>query len=144
MSKAVPPTPARVDQGEKKIVGRPRKNARKSNTVVNTTIKGICTSRKITETKPTMIKPLSNQQRSFVQEHRCFLVRNLEKLRRMKVSSKEKNGIEPKTSSEVFLSQLTALSNSNSRTVRTRRLAQAQEDPEVNKAAKLAKVCFYI
>lgn len=39
---------------------------------------------------------------------------------------------------EVFLSQLTALSTP--RNVRTRRLAQAQDNPEMTKTARLAQV----
>ena len=48
--------------------------------------------------------------------------------------------VDSKTQSDAFYSQLTALNNVTCRTVRTRRLAQAQDDPEVNKTAKLAKV----
>ena len=59
-------------------------------------------------------------------------------------STKEKGLNDMKTNTEMFFTHLTALTNTSSRTVRTRRLAQAQDDPEVNKTAKLAKVnyCF--
>lgn len=53
---------------------------------------------------------------------------------------KEKSSGDAKIQSDAFFSQLTALTNTNTRTVRTRRLAQAQDDPEVHKTAKLAKV----
>lgn len=53
---------------------------------------------------------------------------------------KEKSSGDSKAQSDAFFSQLTALTNTNARTVRTRRLAQAQDDPEVHKTAKLAKV----
>lgn len=54
---------------------------------------------------------------------------------------KEKGGAgDAKIQSDAFFSQLTALTNTNTRTVRTRRLAQAQDDPEVHRTAKLAKV----
>jgi len=54
--------------------------------------------------------------------------------------AKEKSLGDSKAQSDAFFSQLTALTNTNARTVRTRRLAQAQDDPEVHKTAKLAKV----
>ncbi|XP_043479533.1 histone-lysine N-methyltransferase ash1 [Leptopilina heterotoma] len=151
--------PARVDSTERKSVGRPRKNIRKSNLVQSTNSKGMCKSRRIGESNivnAPLIKPMSHQQRCFAQEHHCFLLRNLEKVKRQKLqisqvpqtgkiktivqSAKEKNGIDAKSTSDAFLSQLTALTNTNARTVRTRRLAQAQDDPEVHKTAKLAKV----
>lgn len=53
---------------------------------------------------------------------------------------KDKGAGDTKAQSDAFFSQLTALTNTNARTVRTRRLAQAQDDPEVHKTAKLAKV----
>lgn len=106
------------------------------------------------------LKPMSYQQRCFAREHHCFLLRNLEKVRRLKSAqsiqhiqvqngkakignasvTKEKNSGDSKAQSDAFFSQLTALTNTNARTVRTRRLAQAQDDPEVHKTAKLAKV----
>lgn len=55
-------------------------------------------------------------------------------------AAKEKGMGDVKSNAEVFFTHLTALTNTGSRTVRTRRLAQAQDDPEVNKTAKLAKV----
>lgn len=55
-------------------------------------------------------------------------------------AAKEKSSGDSKAQSDAFFSQLTALTNTNARTVRTRRLAQAQDDPEVHKTAKLAKV----
>lgn len=142
-------------------MGRPRKNVRKSNTVQSTNSKGICKSRKVGDSSlvnAPMLKPMSHQQRCFAQQHHCFLLRNLEKVRRLKSSInqvqvqngktkcssthniKEKNSGDSKTQSDAFFSQLTALTNTNARTVRTRRLAQAQDDPEVHKTAKLAKV----
>lgn len=155
--------PSRVDSTERKSVGRPRKNIRKSNMVQSTNSKGLCKSRRVGESSivsTPLIKPMSHQQRCFAQEHHCFLLRNLEKVKRQKLqvnqvppsgkvkvvgnvqSTKEKNGNDSKSTSDAFLSQLTALTNTNARTVRTRRLAQAQDDPEVHKTAKLAKVIF--
>lgn len=123
--------------------------------------KGICKSRKVGDTNlinAPVLKPMSHQQRCFAQQHHCFLLRNLEKVRRVKSSVnqvqvqngkakfsnagtvKEKSVGDAKIQSDAFFSQLTALTNTNTRTVRTRRLAQAQDDPEVHKTAKLAKV----
>uniref|UniRef100_A0A0C9R856 Ash1 protein n=1 Tax=Fopius arisanus TaxID=64838 RepID=A0A0C9R856_9HYME len=153
------PAPPQVESSERKAVGRPRKNVRKSN-VVQATSKGLCKTRKIGDSSlintPTM-KPMSHQQRCFAQQHHCFLLRNLEKVRRMKVplvqpspvtgkakdkavvAVKEKAPAD-KNHADAFFTQLNALTNNPSRTVRTRSLAQAQDDPEVNKTAKLAKV----
>lgn len=149
------------ENNERRSVGRPRKNVRKSNVVQSSNSKGICKSRKLGDPSflPTpLIKPMSHQQRCFAQQHHCFLLRNLEKVRRLKSvlnhtqtqtgkvkvnvtqNLKEKSNGDAKTQSDAFFSQLTALTNTNPRTVRTRRLAQAQDDPEVNKTAKLAKV----
>ncbi|KAK2586825.1 hypothetical protein KPH14_011844 [Odynerus spinipes] len=153
--------PSQVEPTERRSVGRPRKNVRKSNAVQSTNSKGICKSRKVGDSNlvnAPMLKPMSHQQRCFAQQHHCFLLRNLEKVRRLKSSinqvqvqngktkfssthnMKEKSSCDSKTQSDAFFSQLTALTNTNARTVRTRRLAQAQDDPEVHKTAKLAKV----
>lgn len=122
--------------------------------------KGICKSRKVGDSNlinAPILKPMSHQQRCFAQQHHCFLLRNLEKVRRVKLlvnqvqmqngkvkcgntTVKEKGSGDAKIQSDAFLTQLTALTNTNTRTVRTRRLAQAQDDPEVHKTAKLAKV----
>lgn len=60
-------------------------------------------------------------------------------------ATKDKSSTDPKTNSESnFLTHLSSLTNAGSRTVRTRRLAQAQDDPELNKTAKLAKVNYYL
>lgn len=159
-------TPSQVENSERRSVGRPRKNVRKSNIVQSSNTKGLCKTRKIgdsTMVHTPSIKPMSHQQRCFAQQHHCFLLRNLEKVRRLKslVSNhvqtstgknkdktiqaiKEKTIGDSKTQSDAFYSQLTALNNVTCRTVRTRRLAQAQDDPEVNKTAKLAKVIIFI
>ncbi|XP_015608577.1 uncharacterized protein LOC107274224 [Cephus cinctus] len=155
------PVPTQLDTTERRSVGRPRKNVRKSNVVHSVNAKGLCKSRKMGDTSlahAPLVKPMSHQQRCFAQQHHCFLLRNLEKVKRLKSvvnqvqsqtgkaktnnvqAAKEKITGDSKTQSDAFFSQLTALTNTNARTVRTRRLAQAQDDPEVNKTAKLAKV----
>ncbi|CAL1683066.1 unnamed protein product [Lasius platythorax] len=165
VARSVPSLPSsQVESTERRSVGRPRKNIRKSNSVQSANSKNICKSRKVGD--PTLthntpqLKPMSYQQRCFAREHHCFLLRNLEKVRRLKSAqsvqhvqvqngkakignasiAKEKSSGDSKAQSDAFFSQLTALTNTNARTVRTRRLAQAQDDPEVHKTAKLAKV----
>ncbi|KAG7209902.1 hypothetical protein KM043_011498 [Ampulex compressa] len=161
VARSIASVPAQVETTERRSVGRPRKNVRKSNTVQSTNSKGICKSRKMGDSNlihAPVLKPMSHQQRCFAQQHHCFLLRNLEKVRRLKSlinqvqlqngkakfgnmnTTREKAPGDTKTQSDAFFSQLTALTNTNPRTVRTRRLAQAQDDPEVHKTAKLAKV----
>ncbi|XP_011689252.1 PREDICTED: histone-lysine N-methyltransferase ash1 [Wasmannia auropunctata] len=163
VARSIPSLPSQMEPIERRSVGRPRKNIRKSNAVQAANSKNICKSRKmgdpiLTHNTP-QLKPMSYQQRCFAREHHCFLLRNLEKVRRLKSASvqqvqvqngkaksgstnvtKEKSSGDSKAQSDAFFSQLTALTNTNARTVRTRRLAQAQDDPEVHKTAKLAKV----
>ncbi|XP_011869561.1 PREDICTED: histone-lysine N-methyltransferase ash1 [Vollenhovia emeryi] len=163
VARSVPSLPSQMEPVERRAVGRPRKNIRKSNAVQSANSKNICKSRKVGD--PTLthntpqLKPMSYQQRCFAREHHCFLLRNLEKVRRLKSASvqqvqvqngkakssntsvtKEKSSGDSKAQTDAFFSQLTALTNTNARTVRTRRLAQAQDDPQVHKTAKLAKV----
>ena len=88
---------------ERRSVGRPRKNARKAcstnvsaqpqSTAAAVAISrkptgGLCKKRRFGPDGgplPALLpKPLSHQQRCFVLEHRCFLVRNLEKIRKTK------------------------------------------------------------
>ncbi|XP_043516881.1 histone-lysine N-methyltransferase ash1 isoform X2 [Frieseomelitta varia] len=161
VSKSITSIPSQLEPTERRSVGRPRKNVRKSNTVQSVNSKGICKSRKVGDSSlihAPVLKPMSHQQRCFAQQHHCFLLRNLEKVRRVKllinqvqmqngkvkcgnaINIKEKSSGDAKIQSDAFFSQLTALTNTNTRTVRTRRLAQAQDDPEVHKTAKLAKV----
>ncbi|XP_076680108.1 histone-lysine N-methyltransferase ash1 isoform X5 [Andrena cerasifolii] len=163
VTKTMVSVPSQLEPTERRSVGRPRKNVRKSNAVQSVNSKGICKSRKMGDSNlihAPVLKPMSHQQRCFAQQHHCFLLRNLEKVRRVKslvnqvqiqngkskfgstaCVVKEKGGAgDAKIQSDAFFSQLTALTNTNTRTVRTRRLAQAQDDPEVHRTAKLAKV----
>lgn len=161
VARSIPALPSQAESTERRSVGRPRKNVRKSNAVQSANSKSMCKSRKMGDTTLThapLLRPMSYQQRCFAREHHCFLLRNLEKVRRLKSSvqqvhvqngktkfgnardTKDKAAGDSKAQSDAFFSQLTALTNTNARTVRTRRLAQAQDDPEVHKTAKLAKV----
>lgn len=120
-------------------------------------------------------KPLSLQQKMFVLEHSCFLVRNLNKFKKSKERSPklpekktietEGEGVVCEDSSntgnnvpvaaeiavatlapddetvirvEKFLTHFTALNTA--RSVKTRRLAQAEDDPEMTRLAKLAQI----
>lgn len=93
------------------------------------------------------IRQMSHQQRSFVQEHHCFLLRNLEKVKRLREKLRQatqraeganRQGTSNVKQSDVFLTQLNALSIP--RNVRTRRLAQAEDNPELARNARLACV----
>ena len=108
------------------------------------------------------MRPMSHQQKCYVLQHHCFLLRNLEKVRRIRdritqhphhfqhlnhpasisngPSSAMNSGNASMTTGHTaaFLSQLNALRQP--RNMRTRRLAQAEEDPELNKTARLATV----
>ncbi|KAK8390288.1 hypothetical protein O3P69_010163 [Scylla paramamosain] len=96
----------------------------------------------------TPMKPLSHQQQLFILTHRCFLIRNLEKVKRSRerlsrCAEKKAEEVledpeEPSTRVEKFLTHFTALNTA--RSVKTRRLAQAEDDPEMTRLAKLAQI----
>ncbi|XP_021387841.2 histone-lysine N-methyltransferase ASH1L isoform X2 [Lonchura striata] len=100
------------------------------------------------------MKPMSNRERNFVLKHHVFLVRNWEKIRQKQEEVKHVsdsmhssslytrwNGIcrdDGNIKSDVFMTQFSALQTS--RSVRTRRLAAAEENLEVARAARLAQI----
>nr|XP_033779941.1 histone-lysine N-methyltransferase ASH1L isoform X2 [Geotrypetes seraphini] len=100
------------------------------------------------------MKPMSNRERNFVLKHHMFLVRNWEKIRQKQEEVKNAsddihsvslynrwNGIcrdDGNIKSDVFMTQFSALQTS--RSVRTRRLAAAEENIEVARAARLAQI----
>ncbi|XP_071313059.1 histone-lysine N-methyltransferase ASH1L isoform X4 [Agelaius tricolor] len=99
------------------------------------------------------MKPMSNRERNFVLKHHVFLVRNWEKIRQKQEEVKHSdsmhssslytrwNGIcrdDGNIKSDVFMTQFSALQTS--RSVRTRRLAAAEENLEVARAARLAQI----
>ncbi|KAB7505128.1 Histone-lysine N-methyltransferase ASH1L, partial [Armadillidium nasatum] len=95
------------------------------------------------------MKPLSHQQRLYILSHRCFLLRNLERVRRSrerltkfpetkKPEEPPEVPEEPSNKIEKFLTHFTALNTA--RSVKTRRLAQAEDDPEMTRVAKLAQI----
>uniref|UniRef100_T1IMB6 Ubiquitin-activating enzyme E1 C-terminal domain-containing protein n=1 Tax=Strigamia maritima TaxID=126957 RepID=T1IMB6_STRMM len=128
--------------GEKRPVGRPRKESRKSKSKVRKSkTEGVSSHRQLMP-----IKPMSHQQRCFAQKHNCFLLRNLEKVKRFRErakqeSQKKENSFvkeSPLNKTDEFLTQFTALKTS--RSVKTRRLAKAEENTELTKTARLAQV----
>ncbi|XP_041429947.1 histone-lysine N-methyltransferase ASH1L, partial [Xenopus laevis] len=97
------------------------------------------------------MKPMSNRERNFVLKHHVFLVRNWEKIRQR--HEEVKDSLSPGSlysrwssmgrddgniKSDVFMTQFSALQTS--RSVRTRRLAAAEENMEVARAARLAQI----
>ncbi|XP_062897918.1 histone-lysine N-methyltransferase ASH1L isoform X1 [Mobula hypostoma] len=104
--------------------------------------------------QPHQMKPMSNRERNFVLKHHVFLVRNWEKMRQKQEEAKQEtdnsqsvslytrwNGIcrdDGNIKSDVFMTQFSALQTS--RSVRTRRLAAAEENIEVARTARLAQI----
>ncbi|XP_069582002.1 histone-lysine N-methyltransferase ASH1L [Ranitomeya imitator] len=97
------------------------------------------------------MKPMSNRERNFVLKHRVFLLRNWETTRRRHEEVKDdlsSSSLYSRWSSvcrddgniksDVFLTQFAALQTS--RSVRTRRLAAAEENIEVARTARLAQI----
>ncbi|XP_025236828.1 histone-lysine N-methyltransferase ASH1L isoform X1 [Theropithecus gelada] len=100
------------------------------------------------------MKPMSNRERNFVLKHHVFLVRNWENIRQKQEEVKHTsdnihsaslytrwNGIcrdDGNIKSDVFMTQFSALQTA--RSVRTRRLAAAEENIEVARAARLAQI----
>ncbi|KAG9464638.1 hypothetical protein GDO78_019630, partial [Eleutherodactylus coqui] len=97
------------------------------------------------------MKPMSNRERNFVLKHHVFLVRNWEKTRRRHEEVKDELSSsslynrwsnvcrdDGNIKSDVFMTQFAALQTS--RSVRTRRLAAAEENIEVARAARLAQI----
>ncbi|XP_014899870.1 histone-lysine N-methyltransferase ASH1L isoform X1 [Poecilia latipinna] len=106
---------------------------------------------------PHLMKPMSNRERNFVLKHSVFLLRNWEKMREKQELQKREGERERDPSSismyarwggvirddgniksDVFLTQFSALQTS--RSVRTRRLAAAEENTEVTRTARLAHI----
>ncbi|XP_055368737.1 histone-lysine N-methyltransferase ASH1L isoform X2 [Betta splendens] len=106
---------------------------------------------------PHLMKPMSNRERNFVLKHRVFLLRNWEKMREKQELLKREGERERdpgslslytrwggvirddgNIKSDVFLTQFSALQTS--RSVRTRRLAAAEENTEVTRTARLAHI----
>ncbi|GLV31179.1 absent small or homeotic discs 1 [Carabus blaptoides fortunei] len=125
-------------------VGRPRKNqARRATSGPKELPTGNTQPPPGPVTVTPQVKPMSHQQKCFALQHHCFLLRNLDKVKRLRERtvtsvSRAQSQINTVENNSMFLSQLNALRQP--RNMRTRRLAQAQENPELNKAARLAAV----
>ncbi|VEN41544.1 unnamed protein product [Callosobruchus maculatus] len=134
--------PAQKNPGR---VGRPRKTeARKKGVAQKITTKEVekVTSAN-TQVLPLMqLKPMSHQQKCFILERHCFLLRNLSKVRKVRdrtlstVSNNNRAQTATPTDPSAFVNHLNALQKP--RNMKTRRLAQAEDDPELNKTVKLA------
>lgn len=132
------PTEAKHQPGR---VGRPRKNQAK-----RAAAKDVAslppTSLPIPPVIP--VKPMSHQQKCFILEHHCFLLRNLTKVRKLRDRSSSSLAISrqqsstPTNHSANFINHLNALEKP--RNIRTRRLAQAEDNVELSKTVKLASV----
>lgn len=149
------PMPCNDDKGgDKKLLGgRLNKNSRKSKFKQKKSNKLGDSSLRHQIFAP--MRPMSHQQRCFAQMHHCFLLRNLEKVKRVRDKLKHHATGQQETQtansagygrppvliskpSDVFLAQLNALSTP--RSMRTRRLAQAEDNPELTRVARLAYV----
>ncbi|XP_006814029.2 histone-lysine N-methyltransferase ASH1L-like [Saccoglossus kowalevskii] len=128
-----------------KRVGRPPKDQDKRKS--KETIKKREYRRDESPMKPQQIhlpKPLSVREMNMAADNHIFLLRNIEKVKRMKErllkakNNNGPNGMLKESGRDVFMAQFTALKTS--RSVRTRRLAAAEENIEVTKIAKLAQV----
>ncbi|XP_052100280.1 histone-lysine N-methyltransferase ASH1L-like isoform X2 [Mytilus californianus] len=133
-------------------VGRPPKDKRKSNNKLKKfREKQKQAQETIAATFP-VIKPISNKERTMARKYSIFLVRNLDKVRQLRtrgpMTECEKEESEELVKStackkrDVFITQLTALKTS--RSVKTRRLALAEENSELTQTARLAQILHQI
>uniref|UniRef100_A0A1Y1JZE7 Histone-lysine N-methyltransferase n=1 Tax=Photinus pyralis TaxID=7054 RepID=A0A1Y1JZE7_PHOPY len=122
-------------------VGRPRKNQAKRSA---SGPRELPTAPVQTPVAPTpLMKPLSISQKTYVRDHHCFLVRNLHKGKhtrdRSLCSLPQVNSCTPGDHNPTtFMNHLNALRQP--RNMRTRRLAQAEDDPKLKKMAQLASI----
>ncbi|XP_021377179.1 uncharacterized protein LOC110465579 isoform X2 [Mizuhopecten yessoensis] len=126
-------------------VGRPPKDKRKSKNRLKKFREKQRLAQEQSATIFPTIKPMSHTERCKARKHSIFLVRNIDRVRQLRSrvsSSLTKDGDFAKSGSfsktDVFITQLTALKTS--RSVRTRRLALAEENSELTQTARLAQV----
>ncbi len=94
------------------------------------------------------MRPLSLQQQSFARSHHCFLLRNLERVRCAReqlqkkvdghMAAERKEEAAGRRPEDMILTGLTALATA--RSMQTRRLASARDDPNVTKVVRLAQL----
>ncbi|KAK5649840.1 hypothetical protein RI129_000869 [Pyrocoelia pectoralis] len=122
-------------------VGRPRKNQAKRST---SGPRELPVAPVPTPVVPTpLMKPMSVSQKLYVRDHHCFLLRNLNRGKHNRERSlctlSQMNSCNPADHNPTtFMNQLNALRQP--RNMRTRRLAQAEEDPKLKKMAQLASI----
>uniref|UniRef100_A0A6P7FLR0 Histone-lysine N-methyltransferase ash1 n=1 Tax=Diabrotica virgifera virgifera TaxID=50390 RepID=A0A6P7FLR0_DIAVI len=134
------PDQSTVDRKNSGRVGRPRKTEAKKKSNNNKEVEKPPIA---TPLLPILqVKPVSHQQKIFILEHHCFLLRNLTKVRKVRdrslstASAVSRLQTSTPTDTSTFINQLNALQKP--RNMKTRRLAQAEDDPELNKTVKLA------
>ncbi|XP_033634855.1 uncharacterized protein LOC117296092 [Asterias rubens] len=127
-----------------KKLGRPVKEKRKSKNNLKKR-EGVAEDHSALKARR-LPRPMSVREMNLIADRRLFLLRNIEKIKRVRetqLKAKEGN-LTIKTNSQndngkdVFMAQFTALKTS--RSVKTRRLAAAEVNVEVTKAARLAQV----
>jgi len=112
---------------------RSRKAAPNTNTSPKKSLSIVSIQQKLVSNAPIVI---SKEDKELISLHKICLYRNLMKIEKIRKKRRGKDN-KPKQT-EVFRAQMNALTNSCS--VRTRRLATAQNDPEMEKKAKLATI----
>ncbi|KAF5285438.1 hypothetical protein FQA39_LY16692 [Lamprigera yunnana] len=124
-------------------VGRPRKNQAKRSTSGPRELP-IAPIQPPTIPTPTM-KPMTNSQKMYVHDHHCFLLRNLNRSKQNRERSlcslpisQINTSVSVEHNATTFMNHLNALRQP--RNIRTRRLAQAEDDPKIKKIAQLASI----
>ncbi|XP_044756994.1 histone-lysine N-methyltransferase ash1 [Coccinella septempunctata] len=125
-------------------VGRPRKvtAAKKQETKEN--LQGSGQEQTMQQYSCAPLKPISHQQKCYILEHHCFLLRNINKVRKVKDRAVGISFVNrPPTAPPVdhgttFLNHLNALQKP--RNMKTRRIAQAEDNPDFNRSVKVASV----
>ncbi|KAL3276544.1 hypothetical protein HHI36_011919 [Cryptolaemus montrouzieri] len=95
-------------------------------------------------TVPIQVKPISHQQKCYILEHHCFLLRNINKVRKVKDRAVGISFVNrpptalPQDHGTAFLNHLNALQKP--RNMKTRRIAQAEDNPDFNRSVRIASV----
>merc|ERR1719266_2510919 len=100
------------------------------------------------------LKPLTQQQKTYAQEHHCFLVRNYEKVQKFReafhmIAQSAKDDEKSVTKANAQTTNANNVSNpeemiltalNTSRSMQTRTLKIAQDDPKITKLVKVAQI----
>lgn len=125
-------------------VGRPRKNAAKKQVGQTKEAPPIPIPIPPPLMQLPVMKPLTHSQRQYVLEHHCFLLRNLNKVKRIREKSTDRTIVPRVQTPQLpeqnasFINHLNAIRQP--RNMKTRTLAQVEDDPELSKTAKLANI----